>query len=85
MLIDYFVQKPQKRVNHLIEKMTYAQELKRQHQQAFKYRLKRFAVTPVGVASAFSAGAGYQALNSKPKNGGTISKIGQFSWLLRLL
>ena len=62
MFIDYFIKKPQKKVNNLSQQMDLLDELKRQHHQAFNYRLKRFAVTKVGLASAFSAGVGYGAL-----------------------
>ena len=45
MIIDYFIHKPQKNVRSLSEQMDLADELKRQHHQAFNYRLKRFAVS----------------------------------------
>ena len=85
MLIDYFIQKPQTKVDHLSEKMDTIDELKRQHHQAFSYRLKRFAVTKVGLASAFTAGAGYQTLKSGDNSSGIASKVSKFTWLLRLL
>ena len=47
MLIDYFINKPQHRVTELSQQMDLQDELKRQHHQAFKYRLKRFAVSKV--------------------------------------
>ncbi|BDF96420.1 MULTISPECIES: hypothetical protein [Pseudoalteromonas] len=84
MLIDYFILKPNRKVAHLTEKMNTIQALKQQHHQAFNYRLKRFAVTKVGIASAFTAGAGYQALNSR-RPSSNVAKLSQFSWLLRLL
>ena len=86
MLIDYFIRKPNRRVAHLAQKMNTTQALKQQHHQALNYRLKRFAVTKVGIASAFTAGVGYQALNSRSSSGNaTMAKLSQFTWLLRLL
>ncbi|MCQ8879971.1 hypothetical protein NQT69_18395 [Pseudoalteromonas shioyasakiensis] len=85
MLIDYFIHKPQSKVDHLSHEMDTLDELKRQHHQAFKYRLKRFAISKAGLASAFTAGAGYQALKSNNESTGVINTVGKFTWLLRLL
>lgn len=85
MIIDYFINKPQRRVEELTEKMDLRDELKRQHHQALNYRLKRFAVTNVGIASAFTAGMGYQALQNNDSNQSKMNKISKFTWLLRLL
>ncbi|NMM41458.1 hypothetical protein [Pseudoalteromonas arctica] len=85
MLIDYFIQKPTRKVSHLSQKMNSINALKQQHHQAFNYRLKRFAVSNVGIASAFTAGVGYQALNGHNQNSANKIKLSQFSWLLRLL
>ncbi|MDP2636170.1 MULTISPECIES: hypothetical protein [unclassified Pseudoalteromonas] len=85
MIIDYFVNKPQQRVEELTEKMDFRDELKRQHHQALNYRLKRFAVTNVGIASAFTAGAGYQALKNNDSNQSKLSKLSKFTWLLRFI
>ncbi|MFU2511121.1 hypothetical protein [Pseudoalteromonas sp. ASV78] len=85
MLIDYFIQKPNRKVSHLSQKINSINALKHQHHQAFNYRLKRFAVSKVGIASAFTAGAGYQALNGNKQNSSSKIKLSQFSWLLRLL
>ncbi|MFY8327724.1 hypothetical protein [Pseudoalteromonas sp. ZZD1] len=85
MLIDYFIHKPQSKVDQLSTEMDTLDELKRQHQQAFKYRLKRFTVSKAGLASAFTAGAGYHALKSNENSTGVISTVGKFTWLLRLL
>lgn len=85
MLIDYFIHKPQRKVDHLSNKMDTLNELKRQHHQAFKYRLKRFAVTKVGLASAFTAGIGYQSLKSNSSSSGVASKVSKLTWLLRLM
>ncbi|MGX1111886.1 MULTISPECIES: hypothetical protein [Pseudoalteromonas] len=85
MFIDYFIKKPQKKVNNLSQQMDLLDELKRQHHQAFNYRLKRFAVTKVGLASAFSAGVGYGALKNDDHQHGKLKQLSQFSWLLRLL
>ncbi len=84
MLIDYLINKPQRKVNTLSNQMDLQNELKRQHHQAFNYRLKRFAVTKVGIASAFTAGMGYGALQSS-KPSGKLKQIRHLSWLLRLL
>ncbi|KPH65083.1 hypothetical protein AMS58_19330 [Pseudoalteromonas porphyrae] len=85
MIIDYFIQKPNRKVTHLSQKMDALDGLKKQHQQAFNYRLKRFLVSNVGIGSAFTAGAGYQALKSSEKHKSTASKISKLTWLLRLL
>ncbi|MDN3379678.1 MULTISPECIES: hypothetical protein [unclassified Pseudoalteromonas] len=85
MFIDYFIHKPQSKVDQLSTEMDTLDELKRQHQQAFKYRLKRFTVSKAGLASAFTAGAGYQALKSNENSTSVISTVGKFTWLLRLL
>lgn len=85
MLIDYFILKPNRKVAHLTQKMNTIQSLKQQHHQALNYRLKRFAVTKVGIASAFTAGAGYQSLSGSSGKSNKLSQLGQFSWLLRLL
>lgn len=85
MLIDYFINKPQHKVSELSHQMDLQDELKRQHHQAFNYRLKRFAVSKVGIASAFTAGMGYEALNDPQPKGSKLKQIGRFSWLLRLL
>ena len=85
MLNDYFIKKPNHKVRHLSQKMNSINALKQQHHQAFNYRLKRFAVSNVGIASAFTAGAGFQALNSHNQNSSKKIKLSQFSWLLRLL
>lgn len=87
MIIDYFVRKPNQNVTKLSQKMDFQQHLKQQHQAAFAYRLKRFAVTKVGIASAFSAGMGYQALKSSDskESTSTLNKLSKFTWLLRLI
>lgn len=86
MLIDYFIHKPQSKVEQLSQQMDTVSELKRQHYQALNYRLKRFAVTKVGLASAFTAGAGYQSLKSKDNSSSSVAgKLSKFTWLLRLL
>ena len=85
MLIDYFINKPQHRVTKLSQQMDLQDELKRQHHQAFTYRLKRFAVSKVGIASAFTAGMGYEALNNSDHKDGKLKQVSRFSWLLRLL
>lgn len=79
MLVNYLIQSPNKAVNNLSKQMDLQSELKRQHHMAFKYRLKRFAVTKVGISSAFLAGAVVQASSTKP---GLIKK---YAWLARLL
>lgn len=84
MLIDYFIQKPNHKVTQLSREMDLQQDLKKQHQRAFTHRLKRFAVTKVGIASAFSAGVGYQALKSDGKSG-KLNQLSKFTWLLRLI
>ncbi|MGO2477964.1 MAG: hypothetical protein ACTH7Q_06290 [Pseudoalteromonas sp.] len=84
MLIDYFIKKPNHKVTQLSKEMDLQQSLKRQHQSAFTYRLKRFAVTKVGLASAFSAGVGYQALKSDDKSSKS-NYLSKFTWLLRLI
>tara|TARA_B100002049_G_scaffold235331_1_gene219460 strand:+ start:1187 stop:1444 length:258 start_codon:yes stop_codon:yes gene_type:complete len=85
MIIDYFINKPQKNVRSLSEQMDLADELKRQHHQAFNYRLKRFAVSKAGIASAFTAGMGYQAMKSDEPSKGPVKQVTRFAWLLRLL
>jgi hypothetical protein len=39
----------------------------------------------VGIASAFTAGMGYEALNDPQPKSSKLKQIGRFSWLLRLL
>ncbi len=85
MLINYFIREPLKKVTDLSHSMDMQDELKRQHHQAFNYRIKRFAVTKVGLASAFTAGMGYQALQSNDQSKSKLKQVSQFSWLLRLL
>ncbi|WP_372762343.1 hypothetical protein [Pseudoalteromonas sp.] len=79
MLIKFFIKSPHEKLNNLTQQMQLRSELKRQHQAAFKYRLKRFAVTKVGLTSAFLAGAVMQASDSNSKF------IRKFAWLARLL
>ncbi len=79
MLINFLINSPNDRVNHLNEQVATRAELKRQHLTAIKYRAKRFAATKVGLVSAFTAGA---LVESAKGNTNTVKK---YSWLLKLL
>ncbi|WP_404342505.1 hypothetical protein [Pseudoalteromonas mariniglutinosa] len=85
MLIDYFIKKPNNNVARLSRRIDTLNSLKQQHHQAFNYRLKRFAVTKVGIASAFSAGVGYQALQGNNKHESKVSYLSHLIWLLKRL
>lgn len=84
MIIDYFINTQQRKVEALTNQMAISNELKRQHHQALNYRLKRFAVTKVGIASAFSAGVGYQTLQSCGIKQSKLKQLSKFKWLLKL-
>ena len=65
MLVNYLIKAPNENVDALSRQMDTRSELKRQHHAAFQYRLKRFAVTKVGLSSAFIAGAAVQAVRHR--------------------
>lgn len=79
MLVNFLIKAPNQNVENLNQQMTLRSELKRQHHAAFKYRLKRFAVTKVGLISAFTAGAAYQASSNNE-----TSFLKKCVWLTRL-
>jgi hypothetical protein len=80
MLVNFLIKEPNQSVETLSQQMTLRTELKRQHYAAFNYRLKRFAVTKVGLLSAFTAGAVFQANNHSETN-----FVKKYAWLTRLL
>ncbi|WP_372859646.1 hypothetical protein [Pseudoalteromonas sp.] len=79
MLINFLINSPDARVNHLNEEVSTRAELKRQHLMAIKYRAKRFAATKVGLVSAFTAGAVVESAK------GDTNMVKKYSWLLKLL
>ena len=79
MLINFLINSPNDRVNHLNEQVAARAELKRQHLTAIKYRAKRFAATKVGLVSAFTAGAVVESAK------GDTNMVKKYSWLLKLL
>ena len=79
MLVDILIKNPDECVKALTKQMDLQSELKRQHQAAFVYRLKRFAASKVGLSSAFIAGVAVQS--GKSEN----CLIRKYGWLLRLI
>jgi hypothetical protein len=79
MLVDILIKNPDVCVKALTKQMDLQSELKRQHQAAFIYRLKRFAASKVGLSSAFIAGVAVQSGKSE------TSLIRKYGWLLRLI
>ncbi|TMS81727.1 MULTISPECIES: hypothetical protein [Pseudoalteromonas] len=79
MLVDILIKNPDANVKALTKQMDLQSELKRQHQAAFVYRLKRFAASKVGLSSAFIAGVAVQSGKSE------TSLIRKYGWLLRLI
>lgn len=79
MLVNYLVKAPNDNVDALSKQMDMRDELKRQHHAAFKYRIKRFAATKVGLTSAFMAGVTVQAGKSD------TSFVRKYGWLAKLL
>ncbi|MBB1288531.1 hypothetical protein H5085_06370 [Pseudoalteromonas sp. SR43-6] len=79
MLVNYLIKAPNENVDALSRQMDTRSELKRQHHAAFQYRLKRFAVTKVGLSSAFIAGAAVQAGKSE------TSFVRKYGWLVNLI
>ncbi|WP_165723747.1 hypothetical protein [Pseudoalteromonas sp. Z1A2] len=79
MLVNYLIKAPNENVDALSKQMDTRSELKRQHHAAFQYRLKRFAVTKVGLSSAFIAGAAVQASKSE------TSFVRKYGWLVNLI
>ena len=79
MLVDILIKNPDTNVKALTKQMDLQSELKRQHQAAFVYRLKRFAASKVGLSSAFIAGVAVQSGRSE------TSLIRKYGWLIRLI
>ncbi|MGB0945309.1 MAG: hypothetical protein ACPGUG_00685 [Pseudoalteromonas marina] len=79
MLVDILIKNPDANVKALTKQMDLQSELKRQHQAALVYRLKRFAASKVGLSSAFIAGVAVQSGKSE------TSLIRKYGWLLRLI
>jgi hypothetical protein len=79
MLVDILIKNPDANVKALTKQMDLQSELKRQHQAAFVYRLKRFVASKVGLSSAFIAGVAVQSGKSE------TSLIRKYGWLIRLI
>lgn len=73
------IKNPDANVKALTKQMDLQSELKRQHQAAFIYRLKRFSASKVGLSSAFIAGVAVQSGRSE------TSLIRKYGWLIRLI
>jgi hypothetical protein len=79
MLVDILIKNPDANVKALTKQMDLQSELKRQHQAAFVYRLKRFVASKVGLSSAFITGVAVQSGKSE------TSLIRKYGWLIRLI
>jgi len=79
MLVNYLIKTPNDNVKALTKQMDMQDKLKHQHYAAFKYRIKRFAATKVGLTSAFMAGVTVQAGRSD------TSLVRKYGWLVKLL